>query len=60
MAESVAGAAKPRRAGFPRPAPFYVSRPDYELQLASALRAGPAHGIRVVVVCALGGSVRAV
>ncbi len=46
------------RVGFPRPAPLYVSRPDYESLLASALRAGSAHGSRVVVVCALGGSVR--
>jgi hypothetical protein len=44
-----------RRVGFPRPA-FYVSRPEAEAQLASAL--GEDTRSRTVVVCGLGGTVR--
>jgi hypothetical protein len=48
-----------RRVGVPRPAPIYIARHDLEASLASALRAvEPARENRVVVVCALGGSVR--
>jgi hypothetical protein len=39
--------------GFPRPA-FYVSRPEAEAQLASAL----IEGTRSRTVCGLGGAVR--
>jgi hypothetical protein len=44
-----------RRVGFPRPA-FYVSRPEAEAQLASALIEDTRS--RTVVVCGLGGTVR--
>ncbi len=43
-----------RRVGFPRPA-FYVSRPEAEAQLASALDEDTRS--RTVVVCGLGGTV---
>ncbi len=54
-ARSTVPAAAAVRVGFPRPA-FYVSRPEAEARLASALVDNMRS--RTVVVCGLGGSVR--